>query len=327
MTAGTRERGAALLSTLMVVAALSVTALMALDAVTRSTALAKAVSRKANAAWALQSAEALARLGLEDVFAATQGRITATTPGLNETLTFPVPGGVMTARLTDASNCFNLNIFSAPVDSVEAILLEQNAARLQTLLVDAGLFAGDARALSDGLIDWIDPNTEPRPGGAEDTAYASRNAPYRAANQPLSGEGDLGAVLGYTPQVREVIAPLVCARPGSASAVLNINTLRPADAPLLRAIYSDELALSATRRLIEERPARGWDTVEAFENAGVLQAIPAERRRPAQLATLSRYFEVTGTIVLDEGVWPFTFVLEAEAGAPARVIARRTGEP
>ncbi len=327
MTSARSQQGAALLSTLMVVAAMSVTAILALDAVTRSTATAKSAARRANAAWALQSAEALARLGIEDLVTATAGRVTERTPGLDEPVIFPVPGGIMSARLTDASNCFNLNIFAAPVDSADAILIEQTLARFQGVLVDAGIFAGDARALAESLADWIDADSNQRPAGAEDAVYASGRTPYRAANQPLESMGEIGAILGYSPEVIETIAPLVCARRDTRNTVLNINTLRPEQAPLLRAIYSDDLSFAAARRLLEDRPGGGWATISDFESQGALQAIPAERRRSSQVSTMSRYFDVTGTITLDEGRWPFAFTLEAEAGAPAKIVARRLGEP
>ncbi len=323
----TSERGAALLSTLMVVAAMSVTAVLALDAVARSTSAAKAVSRRAQAGWALQSAEALARLGLEDLITATAGRTTDRTPGLGEPVVFPVPGGIMTARLTDASNCFNLNIFAAAADSADGILTEQNLVRFQTLLMDAGIISIEARAMAETLADWVDSDSIPRPAGAEDGAYASGETRYRAANQPLANTGELGALLGYGPAVIAAIAPLVCARADTRNTVLNINTLRPEQAALLRAIYTDDLSLAAARRLIEDRPGSGWATVESFENQSVLQAIPAERRRSSQLSTMSRYFEVSGTITLDDSSWPFSFIMEAEAGAPAKVISRRLGEP
>lgn len=321
------QRGAALLSTLMVVAAMSVTAMVAMDAVARSTAIAKAISRRADAVWALQSAETLARIGIEDLVNATAGRLTDRSPGLDEPAIFPLPGGMMTARLTDASNCFNLNVFAAPVDSVDAMLIEQNVARFQTLLVDAGIFAGDARALAESLADWIDADSSQRPAGAEDGVYASSHNPYRAGNQPLESIGELGAVLGFGPKVVDVLSPLVCARRDTRNAVLNINTLRSEQAALLRAVYSEELSLAATRRLIEDRPSSGWVTVEAFESQSTLQAIPAERRRSSQLTTMSRYFDVSGTITLDQGAWPFTITIEVEAGAPAKVVSRRMGEP
>ncbi len=321
------ERGAALLSTLMVVAAMSVTAVLALDAVARSTSAAKAISRRANASWALQSAEALARLGIEDLMTGTAGRVTDRTPGLGEPLVFPVPGGIMSAELTDASNCFNLNIFAATPDSTDAVLVEQNIARFQTVLMDAGILSGDARAMAESLADWVDADSNQRPAGAEDGVYASGRTPYRAANQPLESVGELGAILGFGPKAIAAIAPLVCARRDTKNTVLNINTLRPEHAALLRAIYTEDLSFSAARRLIEDRPGSGWASVDAFESQSTLQAIPAERRRSSQLSTMSRHFEVTGTISLDDGTWPFAFSLEAEPGAPAKVVSRRTGEP
>jgi len=49
------------------------------------------------------------------------------------------------------------------------------------------------------IVDWIDPDEEPNPGGAESEYYATRNPPYQCKNAPLDTLEELLLVKGVTP--------------------------------------------------------------------------------------------------------------------------------
>ena len=47
---------------------------------------------------------------------------------------------------------------------------------------------------ADVLADWLDPDTQPTPDGAEDNVYTSQTPPYRAAGGPISSLSELLAL-------------------------------------------------------------------------------------------------------------------------------------
>lgn len=316
------ERGAALLSILMIVAALAVAALAATTAIARQTDYAKAARSRSDAGWAAYSAEALARSTIADVWLQTGGRISASLPMFGEPVSIPVRGGFVTLTVSDASNCFNINTLANP---------DEGAARLArmswaALLRDLDISSGEANDLADALADWLDNDSTPRPGGAEDGYYLTLSPAYRTANQPMDSPSELAAVRGYTPALQDALAGVVCARRQPASTQLNINTIRPDQAVLLRALFSEALPLAAAERILMSRPATGWVSLESFESLPDVATIPPGQRRSENLSVSSSFFAAEGRAHLDGGSWPFSFIIQAENGMAPKTVWRRLGE-
>lgn len=322
MSCADPQRGAALLSVLLIVAALAVAALMATMAITQQTTLAKAASRRADAGWAAYSAEAVALSAVAEVSALTNGQITPLTAGLSQPVVLPLGGGVVSMQVSDASNCFNINAL-ANADEGAATL-----ARLSwvTLLNDLDIPATDANGLASALADWLDGDANTRQGGAEDGYYLTLTPAYRAANQPMDSPAELASVMGYSKALREALAPLICARPESQMTRLNINTLRPDQAALLRATYSEALTLAAAERILLDRPDSGWPSVADFEALPDIRTIPEGQKRTDALSTVSTTYLAKGQTTLDGGSWPFSFIISAGSGASPETIWRRMGE-
>lgn len=55
--------------------------------------------------------------------------------------------------------------------------------------------------IAAAILDWLDPDDEPRTGGAESATYASMNPPYRCKNGPLDSLEELLLVQGVTPDL------------------------------------------------------------------------------------------------------------------------------
>lgn len=55
--------------------------------------------------------------------------------------------------------------------------------------------------VANAILDWIDPDEDPRPGGAESDVYAGMSPPYRAKNGPLDSLDELLLVRGVTWQL------------------------------------------------------------------------------------------------------------------------------
>lgn len=55
--------------------------------------------------------------------------------------------------------------------------------------------------IANAILDWIDPDDDPRPSGAESDYYTSQSPPYRCKNGPLDSLEELLLVRGVTPQL------------------------------------------------------------------------------------------------------------------------------
>ncbi|WP_213271839.1 type II secretion system minor pseudopilin GspK [Hyphomonas sp.] len=316
------QRGAALLSILLIVAALAVAALIATTAIARQTDLAKLAARRSDAGWAAHSAEALALSAVAELTALANGQVTAQTPGLGEPVVIPVKGGIASLEVRDATNCFNLNAL-ANADEGAATL-----ARLSwvTMLSDLEIPATEANSLANALADWLDSDGNTRQGGAEDAYYLTLSPQYRAANQVMTSPRELASIQGYTRSLRDTLAPVVCALPETQPSRLNINTLRPEQASLLRAIYSQALSITTAERIIAGRPEQGWAGVADFEALPDVRAIPEGQKRTESLSTTSFLYLAEGRTTLDGGSWPFSFLISANGGSEPETIWRRMGE-
>jgi len=131
--------------------------------------------------------------------------------------TLPVEGGSISAAIVDAQSRFNLNSVwgndPASVANLEVLQRLLNVLKLNPLLANA-------------LVDWIDPDSEPRPGGAEDTDYLILNPPYRAANRLLTSLDELRLVRGFDDKTVAALTPYVTVLPVVTNNI-NVNTASP----------------------------------------------------------------------------------------------------
>lgn len=186
----------------------------------------------------------------------------------------PAEGGLVAGNIHDAQGRFNLNnVLRQGQPSTEDIAL------FQRLLESQGLPAG----LADAVVDWVDADSTPRAGSAEDVDYLSTERPYRAANQALQSVGELRLIRGFDAAAVERLRPYITALPQETA--ININT---APVPVLAAMMP-ELAAAELERLVAEREERPFD--KASDLTARLPADAAPPKVPYDVK--SAYFEVT----------------------------------
>ena len=81
--------------------------------------------------------------------------------------------------------------------------------------------------LYDSLFDWVDPDDNPLPGGAESKYYSTLKPPYQAHNDRLNTFEELALVKGFTPQVLTKLRSCVTVYGGAKGGIpptININT-------------------------------------------------------------------------------------------------------
>ncbi len=315
------QRGAALLSVLLIVSAMSIAALITIDAISRSMALTRTASARTQALWHTRSAEAFASVAIVDILKPLDHKIVYGMPGLSEPVIFELEGGILTTQIHDVTNCFNLNALAAGDGNGGWEIDSKMLTRYRALLISIGIFDSDA----DALADWLDSDTISRPRGGEDGYYISLVPPYRTAGTLLDNFSELRSILGYTDEVIETIRPYVCVRPDTEEATLNVNMLSVEDAPVLIALFAPQLELDVVREIIAQRPQNGWASDAEFLSIPAIQVMSLEYKRPERISVQSSWFLLEGQVAYGGETAAFETLFRAVPGNSAEAVWRRYG--
>ena len=185
-----------------------------------------------------------------------------------------VENGELQGKIEDQQGAFNLNnlVTGGKVSLV-------HLARFQRLLAILGL----PPELADALADWLDADSEPQPGGAEDAYYLALDPPYLAANQPLIDVDELALVRGFDDTVRARLRPYVSALPRTTA--VNVNTATPE----VIASIIDGLDLGSAQALVAQRDRSYFRDPADFASRLPRSAVAA----PGDIGVSSNYFVAT----------------------------------
>lgn len=319
------ERGAALLTVLLMVAVLAVIAATTLDRLQLATKLSANGNSIAQARMFSYAAESIAAARLEDLLARDAAQTTLQGGWLGSEQILPIPVGRATVKVRDADNCFSLNSL---VNEVEGGYQSSAAGQDQfvSLMVVLGIDENAARPIAAAASDWADTDSIPQQIGAEDEAYRGAENPYLAANQLFAHPSELRAIKGVTPAIYAKLRDWICALPEAKLSPLNVNTLLPEQAPLLAMLLPPgKLGPAVARVLLSKRPTGGYGSLVRFWATPELAALGASPLVQAQVKLTSKYF------LLETQVSTGELELQGEAmivasPAPARVIWRSWGE-
>ena len=265
MAERSRERGAALLTVLLLVAIVAVIAAGALEKLRLSTRVAGNAGTTEQLRAYAEAAEALALSRVGALAGADAGRTTLAGGWSGRPFALPLPGGgLASARVSDGGNCFNLNGLVTEVGPgvyASAPLQRLVFTRLLRLVAVPPQVADQ---VAGAAADWIDTDQDQQANGAEDTTYLGRDPGYRTGGTLMVDPSELRALNGVTPDVYAALRPWVCALPIARPAPINVNTLLPEQAALLAMLPPDTLSLEAARRALLARPAQGYANPTAF---------------------------------------------------------------
>ncbi|MBI2962522.1 MAG: type II secretion system minor pseudopilin GspK [Deltaproteobacteria bacterium] len=296
MTRDRRPAGMALLTTLLVVALLTVVVVE----FTYSTNVETHLTRNSLAAlqgrYLARAGVALGDLALRLDAVAKAGNPPDRPPveTLLDPWALPLPprplgDGVGEAgfRIDDESARFNVNSLT-PGPGVNAITLEARKTLFQGLLAAIGL---DVNLLFP-LLDWLDPDDEASvKSGAERDDYQRLSPPYLPRNGRMLTLDELQLVRGFGELTREhwvLLRSLLTALPREDLRI-NVNTASEGLLTALLAAVDDAPAAKAIVARREQQP---------FLSVGELNEIPGWRQIPQQVRSCfdvrSQYFTVHG---------------------------------
>ncbi|MFC3581014.1 type II secretion system minor pseudopilin GspK [Sphingomonas hylomeconis] len=321
-----RERGAALLMVLLLVAVISVLAATALEKLRLSTRLAGNAAAGEQARAYGYAAETLALTKVNDLLGQAGKRVTLAGGWSGKPFRLPVPGGLATARVRDGGNCFNLNGLVSETDPGTYVANPAATLQFARLMRLVGVPASLSDGIADAATDWIDSDTAPLAGGAEDGAYTGAAVPYRTANTLVADISELRAVAGVTPETYARLRPWLCALPVAKPAEINVNTLMPEQAPLFAMLLPDTLGIDAARQLLLKRPPQGFESVEAFWKLPAQSAITPSPDAIAQTGVTTRWFALQVDVALGATELEQRSTIDATT-LPARLVSRSWGEP
>ena len=318
------ECGAALLTVLLLVAVMAVVAATALERVALATRMTGNGGAMDQARAYADAGTQIARMRIGDLVAANPAKITLAGGWMGTPQSIPVPGGIATARVTDGGNCFNVNSVVTGESEASLKVRPIGVAQFQALLQALGVEIRQAQTAAAGLADWIDSDSVPQPGGAEDETYAQASRPYRAANRLMVDASELRAVNGVTPAIYDLVRPWICALPVTDLSPININTLLPTQAPLFAMLLPGELSVAQARQLLAQRPTDGYGSTVQFWKLPSLAGLSPGQGVSEQVKLTTRFFEVDVAVNVGGTQMVERALIDARE-SPATIVRRTWG--
>jgi general secretion pathway protein K len=324
-TRWTSERGASLISALLLVA------LMASVATALATDLRFSMRRSAN--MEVRDQSYWYALGARDFTEALIGRALANpdrafrpdAPWLQGPSLYPIEQGQLSGRIIDGNNCFNLNALVSDDGRGGLVADSAQRGRFEQVMIAAGLPVRLAAQIAAQSADWIDSDRRPLASGAEDDVYGRRSGAYRTGNTLMAEREEMLALAAMTPDAWRVLAPLVCVRPEAAPLALNINTLQADGLPLLIGLFDGRLTRTAAEGVLLQRPPDGYGDVEAFWAQPAIAALEPDAGLRSAVGLTTQYFEVEIEVVHAGARFGFSETVEARGGGRLLRLSQRFG--
>ncbi|HYI63743.1 MAG TPA: type II secretion system minor pseudopilin GspK [Allosphingosinicella sp.] len=326
MRAPVKEKGAALLAVLLLVAVTGAIAAAAMEGLRLSrTAAANAAALDQGRAFA-DGVEQLAILTIDDLIAADPERTTLQGDWNGAVRRIPMPGGAAAElRVSDGGNCFNVNSVADGRPGTGLSRRPSGVAQFAGLMMALGVPEADARRIAEAAADWVDSDSLRGPGGAEDEAYGASPAPYRTGNGLFADPGETRLLAGMNADIYRRVRPWLCALPVTDLSPININTLGREQAPLLTMLAPGQLDLARARRALAQRPPAGWTNQIEFWRIESLSELnlPLDVQLQPQLRT--SWFALDVRVQVGESEFSEAVLVDARL-QPSRIVSRRWGE-
>ena len=305
------EKGAVLLTTLLVMSVMAMVAVSIMDDVRFALKRTANVEAYAQADWYMKGAESYAQSYLQTLLQTTDSA--ALNAGLSqaEPTILPIEGGAITLRVQDGSTCVSLGGLS------------QNSGRklFRQALETAGWDSLSAANFTSVASDWVDADTQTLPGGAEDYVYLGKSPAYRAANAAFSSVGELRALTTMSEEKFTALRPLVCARK-TAETKINIDAVNMTQAPVLAAILGGADHIATAQQIIAQRPPEGYQTLARLLASPALSEAPLSAEQTAALVFAPAYLWVEASVNYRQVTRHAVIEFEIKDGQLTRIFKR-----
>ncbi len=196
----------------------------------------------------------------------------------------------LSGKLTDLSAKFNLNNLLIN-GQVHAASYQYFLRILEKLQMDV--------SLADKIIDWMDADNIPRPNGAEDAVYLSKNPAYRSASQALFDITELRLIDGVDEKTYQRLKNFVTVTAviGNRPSKLNVNT---ASTLLLLAI--DDKIQKKDALLLYQDGHAAYQTLQEFFQQPAIQFynLNAENQLDELFDVKSQWFQAQVMVQMEQ---------------------------
>lgn len=313
------ERGAALVTVLLLVTVMALGAVVTFEALGFSIKRAGALREYDQARQYAIGGEQLALSVAETLY---ESETVLVEP---RAVSFPIDGGRIDGVITDNSNCFNVNSLVSRRDIGTFVANAETGRQFWRLLTALGIADRQAEELLAALTDWLDSDSRPSPMGAEDYDYANLQDPYRAANGLMADMSELYMVQGFDPVLLEVLKPFLCAGATTEPSALNLNSLTEQHAPLLVALIGGDFSFDMATELILARPGNGYGNVADFWLDPLLAGRETEQSVRRQTSVKAHQFTSRLRVTYYDAVSYLTTDINVDESGVASVVRHHAG--
>jgi general secretion pathway protein K len=321
------QRGAALITVLMILAIVVVIAVNMTGRLQLQLQRQQNVQQQQQAFWYALGAEQFARVLLSRSLSG-EDTVNLQQDWAQSGASFPVDDGNIAGEIIDLQACFNLNALQqagqrGPSGRIEQSVVQRGFTRLLELV--ASDLSMPAEYLTARIHDWLDEDSLlSTAGSAEEDDYASLQFPYYSANSLMASASELRVILDITPADLQLLLPYICVLPENSQLLLNINTLTEQSAVLLAALIP-ELTEADAIDMIAERPEAGFTSIDELLALPQLAGIEISDDAKAMLTIKSNYFQLLATTSYLESGFVLTSIFRVDDDNTVRVLARRFG--
>jgi len=223
-----------------------------------------------------------------------------------------VPGVILEAYVEDATGRFNLNSLVGADNKVDPVALEKLASLMEQVGVEP--------KWAPIIADWIDPDTLPIEGGAEDSVYAAQTPPYRAANTFITSPSELLAMPEFGRDRYVKLAPYVTALPRDAT--LNVCS---ASGVLLDAMVEPTHQAFGRRdpkEFAKEREAGCFPKKDVYAQEFGGPQSPEWAKVQGRVSEVSSYFRLTSIVTIGSAEFTLYSLLERDQQGQTHVLMR-----
>ncbi|WP_019211462.1 type II secretion system minor pseudopilin GspK [Yersinia massiliensis] len=291
------QQGMALLVVLMITALMTMIAVNMNDYGLRAVNRATSTQFQLQTKWLLLSAESLVKR--QQLSSLPVDKIHLGQSWARADQQMVLDGNPVNFSLRDRQACFNLNGIGqnrgteGEKETSDKVYSQQV---FHSLLLTLGLDATQAKNMTLALVDWIDKDDLARQGGRESAQYRDHQPKLMPANRPMLNISEFRVLAGVDQALYLRLKPMICTLP-TQNLRINVNTLSPAQAPLLAALFLGEMSVETAQQLIAARPANGWQSVNDLKRF-TLDSSTAFTQAQTAITLTSDHFELS--LWLDE---------------------------
>ena len=261
-----RTKGIVLISILLIVLLLSSVAVLFGNKYFLSLKRAEYIEFQTLSLNIFRNIEALSKEKIEKELKFNRSKISKNNPILKDNFYFNLNGADIIGKISDASNCLNINSIVI-INEGEFVENENSIASIRKILSLNEVDNNVIEEIIDQTIDWIDYDSNPRAYGLEDYYYSGplHNPKEYTGMRLMVSIDELKSI----PAVKQIDWAIIqrnfCAIPEASQISLNINTLNLKDTYVLSSLFPN-ISLKEAEYILDNIPESGFDDLINFKN-------------------------------------------------------------